>query len=377
MNLTLLFLLGFVVWSTLHVFAAQDLELSTNSTSPVYDHQFTFICTFTGDNFTLGFPIKFVRTNKTICKRHAYKTNTQTERQFACAKYYNTTDAYMCECDAVYPNKKVYSITIKSFKAIDATKWSCISVNTNDVMRHNSNVVDLSEKVTSSPASVTRDINRSTISAVKIASSSESVTYAVNTTTASALVNNLRSNPVLIPAVSVASGAVIVLVIIVVTVYIIKKRRNSRQHGTTDIKNDGQNYAERNNRQERKEPVMKDNELYFMSRDSSKHRRKPVMIDNDIYNLGNEDEELHVKPEDVGIICTQSYNKGGKAKGDPLQKLTDEEISAMYAVVKKDTKSVADTKSKDRRTNEKREDNELAEDMSDIYTQVNKNKTKN
>ncbi|XP_041373511.1 uncharacterized protein LOC121386617 isoform X3 [Gigantopelta aegis] len=239
MNWTLV-LLVFVVWSTLHVFAGSDLELSTNLTTPVYHSQFTLICTVTGH--TINKAIIFVRDNETICKRYAYN-----------------------------------------------------------------------------------------------ASKNE-------------MVGDPRSNPVLIPAVSAACGAVIVLVIIVAAVCIIKKKRNSRKHETIDTKNDGNNYAKQNNTQGRKQPVMEDNELYFMSRDSPKPKRKPVMIDNDIYNLGNGDEELHVEPEDVDDMDTV-VNKHGKTKGDHLQKLTDEEIGAMYAVVKKDTKSVADTKGKDTRTN--------------------------
>ncbi|XP_041373510.1 uncharacterized protein LOC121386617 isoform X2 [Gigantopelta aegis] len=306
MNWTLV-LLVFVVWSTLHVFAGSDLELSTNLTTPVYHSQFTLICTVTGH--TINKAIIFVRDNETICKRYAYNASKNGTSSLDCAKYYNTTtQGYKCECGQFETNKRVYSITIKLFKAVDATQWSCISGSENDYILLNSSVVHLK------------------------------------------MVGDPRSNPVLIPAVSAACGAVIVLVIIVAAVCIIKKKRNSRKHETIDTKNDGNNYAKQNNTQGRKQPVMEDNELYFMSRDSPKPKRKPVMIDNDIYNLGNGDEELHVEPEDVDDMDTV-VNKHGKTKGDHLQKLTDEEIGAMYAVVKKDTKSVADTKGKDTRTN--------------------------
>ncbi|XP_041373695.1 uncharacterized protein LOC121386756 [Gigantopelta aegis] len=358
MNWTLV-LLVFVVWSTFHVFAVEVLELSTNLSSTEYGRTFTLVCTVKGEN-RADEAITFVRNNKTICKRRAYKSNIQT-KPFECAIYYNTTQEYQCECDAIHANTKIYSVTIKSFTAIVEAHWVCSSVSVNDNILLTSNVVYLNY--------VNHSANRTT-------PYSENVTTISSTSTTSELADDSRSNPVLIPAVSAACGAVIVLVVIVVAVYIIKKRINSRQYGPMDNKNIGHNYAEQNNTQGRKEPVMEDNELYFMSKDSPKRRRKPVMIDNDIYTLGNGDEELHDKPEDVGDMYSV-VNKHGKTKGDPLQKLTDEEISAMYAVVKKDTKSVADNKGKDMRTNEKREDNELAEDMSDMYTQVNKNKMKN
>ncbi|XP_041372711.1 uncharacterized protein LOC121385982 [Gigantopelta aegis] len=127
------------------------------------------------------------------------------------------------------------------------------------------------------------------------------------------------------------------------------------------IEEDGQGYVNTAFAQEY--PDMLDNELYVQSRTSPDNGNIAAKDDS-----ATDEDKLTVKADDISAM----YSVVDKSRKHT--KLTEHEISSMYAVVKKNTMSADDTEN--RRSNGSLPEMDVSEDVSSMYTQVNKKKRK-
>ena len=98
------------------------------------------------------------------------------------------------------------------------------------------------------------------------------------------------------------------------------------------------------------------------------------MEDNEL--CGRELKKVNLKPDNVSAMYAV-INKKRKPTTDDTNTLTEDEIGALYTVVNKAGKSAGNQKGKvDKNRSQDVENNELSEDVSGMYTQVNKKKTK-
>ncbi|XP_041379434.1 uncharacterized protein LOC121392142 [Gigantopelta aegis] len=118
---------------------------------------------------------------------------------------------------------------------------------------------------------------------------------------------------------------------------------------------------------------MEDNHLYSMEGDASAHGEDSIMKENDIYNLetAEDREKVAVQPEDVSATYTV-VNKDRKTADRNNTGEKEQPTGETYAVVRKKAAGVT----KHKTTNGKSGDNEVLDDVSNMYTQVNKKKQK-